>query len=163
VDHVLRQTYGRAKVTVIDNGSRLDDVAVLRSELPANCELIRLPQNRGFAEGMNVALRQANPDGHEVAWLLNNDGFPASDWLEKLVVEFDKHPSLAILAARLVGIDGAEQHAGGQIRWTCGEHHLLNAEKLMRPPTWGSWLTGTAWLVRMEALRRVGLLDPRFF
>ncbi len=66
-----------------------------------------------------------------------------------------------------MSIDCSEQPAGGTVNWTTGEHRLLlsddmTAERAASLPD-GAWVTGTAPLIRVSALRQVGLFEPGFF
>src|SRR5690348_3396744 len=74
-------------VTVVDNGSTDDSLAMLRAEFP-NVRTIAATRNRGFAGGNNLALRALLaelPPGetraHEYVALLNTDLFLAPETL----------------------------------------------------------------------------------
>lgn len=162
VDHVHAQTV-QANIIVIDNGSREGNRVVLRSKLPAGCELIELVSNTGFAVGMNVGLNHARRRKAEYVWLLNNDAFPEPDCLKRLVAALDRDPHLAAVTPALVSPDGTEQHAGATLDWLGLKLSMVYASQLPDSPGPNYWLTGTALLVRSSALRRVGPFDARFF
>jgi GT2 family glycosyltransferase len=151
------------RVVIVDNGSRREDVDLLRKGLPAGCQLVELPRNVGFAEGMNVVLRLAAREGADYAWLLNNDAFAEPDCLPLLVAALRADPNLAVVTPKLVGTDGLEQHAGASVNWSTGGNDLKFAEQLGTPAPHGHWLTGTALLVRVRALGEVGVFDPAYF
>ncbi|MGD1995023.1 MAG: glycosyltransferase, partial [Anaerolineae bacterium] len=64
--------YPNYEVVVVDNGSREDEAAVIRSRFP-EVTVVENERNVGFAEGNNIAIRQAMADGADYVLLLNND------------------------------------------------------------------------------------------
>jgi len=73
-------------VTVVDNGSDIDDWRALSEGLrKENIQLIRLDTNIGFAAGHNVVIREAMKDDVEYVWLLNNDTWIPEGTVSKLV------------------------------------------------------------------------------
>jgi GT2 family glycosyltransferase len=150
-------------VVLVDNGSTARNLATLKAGLPFQCSLVQVANNLGFAEGMNVGLRHALAIGHEYVWLLNNDAFPTSDCLEHLVRAMDDCSKIAMVSPRLLYPDGREQHAGGRVDWASGKHVVGSADDLACDCKIGDWLTGTAPLIRLSAIKDVGLFDPRFF
>lgn len=92
------QTFQDFEVILVDNASTdksIDSAAKLWPEL----QIIELERNLGFAGANNIGARQAR--GQWLA-LLNNDAFPASDWLEQLVNAGKRHPEIAFFASKLI-------------------------------------------------------------
>src|SRR5438046_10042173 len=48
-------------------------------------ELCRLPTNTGSAGGFHAGMRRAYEAGHAWLWLMDDDGYPAPDCLERLL------------------------------------------------------------------------------
>jgi GT2 family glycosyltransferase len=163
VEHVLRQDHVENTTVVVDNGSRDEDRVALEAGLPTRSRLIALPRNLGFAGGSNVGLRHALAGNCDYVWLVNNDAFPEADCLRTLVEAMEADARLAAVTPLLYGTDGKEQHAGGRVDWGKGWHHFLGAAELSTGQGFGTWVTGTALLLRASALRAVGLLDERLF
>lgn len=86
------QTMSDHCIIVVDNDSRDDSVAYLRSEHP-DVDVIELDWNSGFAHANNVAMRRAfeDPSVDYVA-LVNTDARLAPDWLAVLVAQADRKP-----------------------------------------------------------------------
>lgn len=160
---LAEQTYSDREVFVIDNGSTDGSADALAAIQPSWWRLLRLSANRGFAGGMNAGIRIALASKMEYVWLLNNDAFPEPNCLARLVRLMDAELRVAMTTPRLIGSDGAEQHAGAYFHWENGENNTHLSANLPNPACDGTWLTGTAILVRTGALARVGLFDPHYF
>jgi GT2 family glycosyltransferase len=96
---------GRAQVTVVDNGStdgsqRLDDFPWAR--------LIANADNVGFGRAVNQAARTSSSPWIAAA---NADIALAPDALRALIDAGDRHPDAAIIAPRLIAVDGSTQHS----------------------------------------------------
>lgn len=100
------------EVTVVDNGSADESLAMLRREFP-QARAIDAGRNRGFAGGNNLALRAildalpagADPD-HEYVLLLNTDLFLAPDTLRVLTDFLEAHPNAGVVGPRVEKPDG---------------------------------------------------------
>jgi GT2 family glycosyltransferase len=177
-------TLGRAalpeapEVLVVDNASTDGSAAAIAAAFPA-VRVIAQAENLGFAAANNLALAQAR--GRH-ALLLNPDAFaedPAA--LPGLLRALDADPRLAIAGCRLLHADGRHQVGDAGWRPSLGSlswHALgltqifprrLHGAFLVRPDALGpgpvavDWICGACLMVRMEAVRQVGALDPRFF
>src|ERR1051326_1197443 len=88
----------KAKVVVVDNGSTDQSKQIIKKF--AGVQLIELPENRGFAGGVNAGIKKAL-DQDFVA-LLNNDAVVESNWLENLLKTAQKHPKVGIVTSKLM-------------------------------------------------------------
>lgn len=93
------------QVIVVDNGSE-DGSADLIAEHFPEVELIRNPDNRGFAIACNQGLVRVKA---EYAFLLNTDTEVASDVLGQLAGYLDEHPQHGAVAPKLIHADGSTQ------------------------------------------------------
>jgi GT2 family glycosyltransferase len=83
LESLRRLTYPSYAVYVVDNGSTDSSPERIAETFP-EVRLIRLPENRGFAGGMNAGLRAAVEDGWEYVLCLNNDMTADPDLLDAL-------------------------------------------------------------------------------
>lgn len=164
-----------SRVLLVDNASPDDSVARARADFPF-VEVLAQPRNLGFAGGCNAGLRLALDDpACAYAVLLNNDTEPETAWLAELVALMDAHPALAAAQPRLLSIpfpgrldySGA---AGGLLDvygfpFALGRvlEHLEPDGDNWQAPRLLAWASGTACILRLEALRQVGLLEESFF
>lgn len=130
---------------------------------------VRPGRNLGFAGGVNAGVAASTAPA---VLLLNPDARPGPGALGALLDGLAAHPEAAGLAPRLVGEDGAGQHAW-QLRQLPGPVRLLG-QVLMLPvgggpaaePPAGTAIeqpAAAALLLRRRALEAVGGLDERFY
>lgn len=112
VASVLRATYPRIEIIVVDNASPTDEAGLITQQFP-QVKLIRSAQNLGFAGGNNLGINQANG---EYLLFLNNDTEVEPGFLEPLVQLFEGNPQAGIASPKILyyGTDGLIQYAGSQ-------------------------------------------------
>src|SRR5262249_37777141 len=74
----------RLQVVVVDNGSSDGSVERLRAKF-SDVDVLALPENRGYAAGVNVGIRRALTLGADWVVLVNNDAEVAPQAITKLV------------------------------------------------------------------------------
>jgi GT2 family glycosyltransferase len=96
---IARQSHLPDRVVVVDNGSRAD---LLEESLGAypRAELLRMPENVGYAAGNNRAVETVG----DCRWvvLLNVDAFPEPGWLDALMRSAREHPDCAFFGSLLM-------------------------------------------------------------
>ncbi len=165
LDALARQSHP-VHVVVVDNGSTDESEKVVTGR--AGVEWCPTGENLGFAEGSNVGIRRALEAGARFVALVNTDVVVAPNWIERLVADADAHPEAGIFGGLLLFADepgrvnstGLVMDALGRVR---DRDFGVEVARLAREdgPTLG--VTGGAVLLRADALRRVGLLDPAYF
>jgi len=107
---LCNQTFSDFEIIVVDNRSTDGSADDLESKFKARAlHVERLPMNRGFPAANNLGARLAR--GKWLA-LLNNDAFPAPDWLECLVGVAESQPDYAFFASRLIQAENRERLDG---------------------------------------------------
>jgi len=89
------------RVIVADNGSTDGSIELLRRDFP-EVELLPFPENYGFAEGYNKALRWAMEQGYKYTVLLNSDVRTPTGWLNPLVEYMETHPDCGACQPKLL-------------------------------------------------------------
>lgn len=135
----------------------------------ADLVLIQTGDNLGFAGGNNVGLRYLlRRDECEYIWLLNNDTVVAPDTLDVLVAHADRDPVMgAVGGTLLMQQPDVVQDAGGLSSSWHGMSRAIGAGQRARDlpaePARLDYVSGGCLLVRVAAVRQIGLLDERFF
>lgn len=156
------------EVLVVDNASPEPVAPLLEARVPsARC--LRSRENRGYAGGANLGIREALASGAEVVALFNNDvrvhpgaGAAACDALQA-------DPRIAVVGAKvLLREDPARLWlAWGRVTWRQSLVALVGAGARDGPrwdrPRDVDWVGGCAMWFRRAALEQVGLFDERFF
>lgn len=177
-EHLLKRTALAIEVTVVDNNSSDDSVSMLKKEF-SWVELIELSNNQGFAVANNAALKKSTA---RYVLLLNSDvELSKNSQLESLVAFMDENPKVGIVSPRVEFTTGAldpASHRGEPTLWASatyfagleslwpkseifGQYHQ-GYKDLATPHTIDA-CSGAAMLVRTSALKKIGLLDERFF
>src|SRR2546428_661661 len=104
LDSIFAQTYGDAKILVVDNGSTDGSAEFIRDEFP-EAVLIALPENVHFARGTNAGVEVALQDpACEFVVTLNNDTRSDPEFLADLV-KAAAEERVGMVAAKLLFMD----------------------------------------------------------
>lgn len=159
------------EVCVADNGSTDSSVQMLTQEFPS-VRLILLKENKGFADGYNLALQEVDS---EYVVLLNSDVEVTQNWLSPILDYMDKHPQTSACQPKICSWANKEYFeyagaSGGFIDFYgypfCRGRILSMLEK-----DYGQyndiipvfWASGAALFIRLRDYLEVGGLDGRFF
>jgi GT2 family glycosyltransferase len=160
---------------VVDNGSSDDSVAYVREHFPW-VQLIANSDNLGFAAANNQAILEARG---RYALLLNSDTEAQPGAIDRLVAYMEANPEVGACGPKLLNADRSLQPSARNFYSTFGSlvENKLIAQFWKQPSSqtrflsyWDhsytrpvDWVTGACLLARMDAIRRVGLLDTAFF
>jgi GT2 family glycosyltransferase len=116
---VAVQTYRDFEVLLVDNGSNDDGWKIASSLLIGIPHRIRqLERNAGFAAANNIGAHMAR--GRWLA-LLNQDAYPAGDWLAQLMEAVEQFPGFACYAsAQLSAVDRTRIDGAGDAYFHSG-------------------------------------------
>ncbi len=169
VHAVLASTYPNFSVLVLDNGSTDGSPERLQTLASPSVELLLLPENTGYTGGCNRGLQLALDRGFDFVWLLNNDTVTPPETLASLVNLAQSDPKLALVSPQILSLQEPEKaiNLGGiftldppvfqttNLLQTALDQARNSPEKVI--------VLGTALLIRSAVLRKIGLLDDRFF
>lgn len=174
----LNKTKNKIKITVVDNNSDDDSVKMIKKEFKW-VNLIESKENHGFSAGNNLALKNTTA---RYVMLLNSDvELTKSSNLDLLIEYMDSHSSVGIITPKVELPHGKIDyscHRGEPTLWASLTYFLKLAKKFPNNPRFAQYhqtykdlsttheidaCSGAAMLVRTSKMKRVGLLDERFF
>ncbi|TAK50681.1 MAG: glycosyltransferase family 2 protein [Bacteroidetes bacterium] len=168
LDSVLKMTYPRFEVLVVDNGSTDGSQDAVRTSYP-NLVLIENGTNLGFGEGNNVGIRYAVEHGAEWVILLNNDIAVEPAMLTEMMNVAISNPNIGILSPKIYFFSEPDTfwYAGGKINFLTGiiSHRGIREQDKGQYDASGEteYATGCAFLVKREVIQTVGMFDPVYF
>jgi len=168
INSILENPSSAYQIVVVDNGSTDGSVQKLREAFP-QIHLIASSENLGFTGGNNLGMRWALEQGFDYSFLLNNDTFVGSGFLEPMLTFMDEHPQTGAVQPRicfahdqsLIWNAGAAYHPWLGIATTRGYNKTDGPQFAQTMPL--DWITGCAFFIRNEVLRQIGLFEPAFF
>lgn len=160
----ITDEYPGLVTVVVDNASVQDDWERLSDLSSPGLQLDRLPENRGYAAGVNRGLALARANGMTWAWLMNPDALPYPGCLDQLLaaaegagvlsprqlssnVPLDHAAVQYVSAARMVGSRLRHETCAG---CPSGRHDV-------------DVVTGTGLLVNVDLAHEAGLMREEFF
>jgi GT2 family glycosyltransferase len=101
LDSLRRQSYSNFEVMVVDNGSTDGSLELLERDYP-KVKVVALPENRGFAGGVNAGIRETRG---EIVAVFNNDAEADPRWLEELAKALARHPEAGMATPKVLLFD----------------------------------------------------------
>ena len=159
------------QIIVVDNNSQDGSIQALRKlgENDKEIVLIENKENLGFAKANNQAIKIAK--GSYIL-LLNSDTEIIPGALGKLVAFADKTPDAGVIGAKLLNHDGSTQPSCYNFPKLCLaiNEYFLGKKGLtskfaphVKQAAEVDAVVGAAFLITPKAIRKVGLLDERYF
>lgn len=163
---------------VIDNNSQDSSVDTLNTWFhergldksgQGKVTVLANPENHGYAAGNNFGLRWALenlPAKH--FWIVNNDTYVEEDAFSPLLAELERDDRQFVGSVILNAKDGrVECYGGGRLYPLLGKARLLgkgkSVESLQQQGMQPDYLMGCSMAFAASLIRRVGLMDERYF
>lgn len=167
------------KIFIVDNdsGDGSYETLAARFDGRSDVEVIQAGQNLGYAAANNQILEPIiASDEYEYVWLLNPDTVVLTGITDE-ILDFMARPRVAALGARLQDPDTTPQISAFRFPGGMSEYlqaanlSLLNrwfakwrvVQPVQDEPAQTDWLAGASVLIKVAALRDVGLFDEEFF
>lgn len=166
VESVERQTYPNIRLYLIDNGSTEPGL----EEAIAGKEFVsfhRSETNLGFVLGCNLGMKAALADGCEYILLLNNDVILDPAMITNLVDCCESAPDIGGATPKIYFAQPRDRiwFAGGWFNPWMGFARMKGWKKKDEASfdreEETDWVCGCAFMVKADALRRVGMFDER--
>ena len=163
-------SYKNYDIIVVDNFSTDNSAAQLEKDFPSII-LLKSDENKGFTGGNNLGFDYAINEGYEYVMMLNNDVAVEPDFLEPLVVKLDMDEKIGGVQPLIYFYHDRELiwNAGSRYNDIFGIPYILgyyrkDKGQLQRKKQKSiDWITGCAFMIRTEVLKKVGVLKQDFF
>lgn len=155
------------RLLYVDNGSHEDQVQQILDNEP-DVEVIRHPKNVGVARGFNAGLAWALRKGADFIFMANNDTLMQPETVLRLLEEADRSPRAGLLVPKIY------YHEAPEVLWSAGSRFRFFPPAIVMNKTTGpddgrydgfrelKFSTLCTVLVRAEAMKAIGLIDPNF-
>jgi GT2 family glycosyltransferase len=169
LDSLKKVAYPNYEVVVIDNGSRGNDVQTLKEKYRESIIVISNKKNEGFAGGCNIGIKWALENNAAYVFLLNNDTTVSKDFLRELVEVTRNNERIGIVGPKVYYYDRPNSiaTAGGKINFWTGNTPLIGRSSIDHGQfdciKEVDFVSGCALLIKVEAIRKIGMLDERYF
>ena len=165
VDDVIRalsaQSYPLAEIILVDNASTDE---TLDRVFPENVTVIRHPENRGTNGSVITGFSHAIEQDYDWIYILDADSLPAEDAVEKLVRLYEGFPS--DLQEQILWLGSLPRERDDTVHHGCVFTEA--GVQMVKPDPDDEYYechvnmwTGT--MFRIDAVKKVGLPDPRYF
>tara|TARA_Y100000385_G_C13104276_1_gene646558 strand:- start:3246 stop:4127 length:882 start_codon:yes stop_codon:yes gene_type:complete len=166
LDSLVHVSYPNFETIVIDNGTKIDRTDLYQTRLE-NVKVFKLPENLGFAGGVNSGIDRAT--GHFIL-LLNNDTTVEPDFIGPMVDVFDQNKEVGMVSPKILFFDPSNklQYAGAKsISTWFGRGRKIGFGKMDGPKYDQSGETGlcngACLMIRKEVVEDIGLLSEDYF
>ena len=157
------------EIILVDNGSKEGNPQQFQQAYP-DIHLIRNEKNLGFAEGNNRGIAYALERGADAVFLLNNDARVDPTILTAFKEATDLHPDAGVFGAKIYFYEEPTLlwYTGGEVDVSMGRccHKGCmewDLEKKWETITDTGYACGCALFIRADVIRKVGMMDPRYF
>ena len=148
----LDSVAGKADVFAVDNDSTDGSADFVQSRCPG-AHLVRSAENLGFTAANNLGFERALEKGYDYVYLMNQDAWLQEDTLDTLVCAAERNPAYAVLSPVQTTADPGALDPGFAKLFPSGKTgKVLEVKRVM----------AAHWLVRVQALREIGLFDTLF-
>lgn len=167
-------SYSNYEVIVLDNNSANESAEKIKNWIAhkkssVNYKLIINSRNAGFAGGNNPGIEYAVNNKSDYVLLLNNDTIVEPEFLDKLVKVGESDKNFGIIGPKIYYESDRSRiwFGGGYFSWLGGGRHA-EFNKIDKNPHDDkikeiNFMTGCCFLIKREAIEKMGLMNEDFF
>ncbi len=168
IESLNKSNYKNFKIILVDNEYSEKSLIELKNK---HKELLVFKEknNLGFAGGNNIGIRYALENDYDYIMLLNNDTEVKENFILPLVERIEKDHFLGAVQPLILNFSNKSiiWNAGGKLNKFLGltstrlNNNKLNSSIVFDDYT--DWISGCGILIKSEIVKKIGLLDEKFF
>lgn len=146
------------KVIIVDNGSTDGSKKMIKKEF-SWVDMVSLNKNYGFTKGTNIGIKRALKKYNvDYILLMNNDiEIIQKNWLKNMINVLDSYPKGGIAPCKLLSKKKKQQISAAHFV-PIGKAPEISAKETVEV----DWAIGTAFLIKKNVIKKIGLFDEKF-
>ncbi len=165
IDSLLRSVYP-TDILIVDNDSSDNTRAIIAKKYP-ELRLVNSESNLGYAGGNNFGIRLLEAENLDYIFILNPDASVDKNCIGRLVERLEREKQVAAVSP-LIYFDGSNDNlwfSGSWMKWRTGERIQVPTidNGQFKDDGYTDFVNGCAMMIRIEAMKDVGMMDERFF
>jgi GT2 family glycosyltransferase len=163
-------SYPNYEIIIVTNGSNSQLTLALLQGFDEHVSMIvGSAENKGYARGNNLGIKEALAHDARYIVLLNDDTIVSPNFLDVLVHEAEKSHDIGMLGSKIYYADKPNTiwFSGAYLNRKTGTISTPRANQIDEgangKPFESDYITGCALLIGAEVIRKIGMLDERFF
>jgi len=168
LESLFNLKYNNYQIVVFDNGSVDNSVEEIKKKYPS-VEIFENRINLGYVGANNIAINWAIEEGYDYIFLVNSDTVIHPYTLNELVTYMDKDKKCGVAGPQIRYYNAPDRlcFAGGKFNLRTGRGCHIGEGNLVgfidSSPYACDFITGCAMLLRVSALKEIGLFDENIF
>jgi GT2 family glycosyltransferase len=163
-----KTVYDQKRIIIVDNFSKDNSLAQIKawaaaSPLKDELDFVMLSDNLGFTGGNNAGIDHAIRNGADYVLLLNNDTLVKETFLADLIACAQRHPQAGVIGCKIYHYPETKKiwYSGGKLDFIRG-YGCHQKDDFSGERTTG-FVTGCLMLIPAEVIKKVGMLDDKYF
>ena len=154
--------YDNHQIILIDNESNQKELKSIKNQFE-NIITFSNERNLGFTGANNIGIKHAIKNEFEYVMLINNDTEVEKNFISPLIDSLEKNKNLGAVQPLILNFDSRKKvwNAGGFLNKFFGYFYVNKNPKEIKKNI--DWITGCCFFVRIEVIKKIGLLDESFF
>ena len=154
--------YDNYQIILIDNESNPKELKKIKNQFD---KIITFPnqKNLGFTGANNIGIEYAIKNDFEYVMLINNDTEVEKNFINPLIEVLEKNQNFGAAQPLILNYYNRDKvwSAGGFLNKFFGYTYVIKSPEGIKKNI--DWITGCCFFLRTDVIKKIGLLDEKFF
>ena len=154
--------YDNYQIILIDNESNPKELKKIKNQFD---KIITFPnqKNLGFTGANNIGIEYAIKNDFEYVMLINNDTEVEKNFINPLIELLEKNQNFGAAQPLILNYYNRNKvwSAGGFLNKFFGYTYMIKSPEGIKKNI--DWITGCCFFLRTDVIKKIGLLDEKFF